>query len=213
MKKIRTLIQSAILATALLGSTQSAKSAEVKGSLEVLAGDKATTTDLKVSTRFSEDFSLFARNRIENPYQKASVPLTLIDLNYDLNKNLSVFTEGLFTQKDGSIGRLGWSYNNKIGKFNFLYLNIFDLKDKPSVDLHPIVSYSYRLNDRWNAFTQLEVLSNLDLQKGNHNFTSERARLGLEYKGFKFGIGADLKQTGNKFKQVHNYGGFISKNF
>ena len=92
-------------------------------------------------------------------------------------------------------------------------MQIFDLKDNPSVDLHPIISYSYRLNGRLNAFTQLEVLSNLSLQKGNHNFTSERARLGLEYKGFKFGVGADLKQTGDKFKPSHNYGVFISKNF
>lgn len=213
MIKINKVLKLASLAGALLFSNVDSNAQSIKGSLEVLAGDKSTTTDLKFNTKLSDEFSLFARNRIENPYQKSSVPLTLIDLNYNAGKGFSPLVEGLFTQKDGAIPRAGFTYQTKLGNISLNYINIFDLKDNPSVDLHPIISYSHRLNDRWNAFTQLEVLSNLGLQKGNHNFTSERVRLGLEYKGFKFGVGADFKQTGDKFKQSNNYGGFVSKSF
>ena len=210
INKIKKLAGSLALASALL--PQQLQSADVSGSLEVLAGDKSTTTDLKANVKLPDDFSLFARNRIENSYNSTSSPLTLLDLKYNSGKGFFPMVEGLFTQKGGAIGRLGYTYEQNFGPIRFTFINLCDIADKSTIDLHPIVTYSKRLNDNWKFVSGLEVLSNIGLE-GIHNSTTERARVGLDFKGYTFGIGTDIKQVGKTFDDSYNFGAFLSKKF
>ena len=68
------------------------------------------------------------------------------------------------------------------------------------------------INNNWNWFTQLELLSSID-RESNKNFV-QRLRLGLSRNRWQFGLALDQSQTGNnKLITFGNNGLFLRKEF
>jgi hypothetical protein len=60
-------------------------------------------------------------------------------------------------------------------------------------------------------FTQLEAMTLAGTE--GHRFSTQRARLGLDLKGYQLGAAADLTESGTGPEIGYNIGGFVQKEF
>lgn len=81
-----------------------------------------------------------------------------------------------------------------------------------SGDWFVLLRWSPNIKNNWNWFTQLELLSSIDIES-NKNFV-QRLRLGLSRNRWQFGLASDQTQSGNnKLIAVGNNGLFLRKEF
>ena len=97
-----------------------------------------------------------------------------------------------------------------------LYVNLFpSLRYTPSREelgysLFGMMIFNPSIGKNWSLFNQMIFESVLD--KNGHVFSYQQIRLGFGYKlAFQFGLGANLAQTGSRFKNSTNAGIFLRK--
>lgn len=91
---------------------------------------------------------------------------------------------------------------------------VCETKQKPTLDYFLLVRYTPKLTTQVKLFTQLESVNALPTTPHAGSSFTQRFRLGLQWKGFQFGAGADLNQTGiSTFTQTMNIGAFIRHEF
>lgn len=81
-----------------------------------------------------------------------------------------------------------------------------------SADWFVLLRWTPIIKNNWNWFTQLELLSSMDIES-NKNLV-QRVRLGLGKKSWQFGLASDQTQTGNtNLIATGNNGFFYERNF
>ena len=66
-----------------------------------------------------------------------------------------------------------------------------------------------------DGFFQFIVSINIVFQppEDGHAFSVERVRVGLDFRGYQFGVAGNFQQLGTDFKTNDNLGGFVRKSF
>lgn len=82
------------------------------------------------------------------------------------------------------------------------------------IDWFLLMRYTPRISDRWNLFTQAELLSAFPVyENGRYSFT-QRIRLGLKNGAWQFGGGLDAVHTGrDEYTHTYNAGAFLRYEF
>jgi len=152
-------------------------------------------------------FTIDYQDKSQNTYEIYQVA------TYNFTKNWGLASGGRFSEGQ-FVPQLAISYQLESKD---LYLNLFPslqyFTDGQALaySLFGLVFYRPPLNDTWKIFSQLAFEPLLDAQ-GQHIFSYQQIRLGLDYKGhFQFGLGANLEQLGAQFEWRQNYGLFIRK--
>jgi hypothetical protein len=183
--------------------------------VEVMAGNKNTTMDLKASADVTDKLNVLIRARPSIDYTGAISSFALLDLNIKLVGGLDAIGE--VQAFDGKVvPRFGAQYFTKKGDFSLYDAATIGLDAKPYLESDTVLRYVPVLHNDLKLLTQFENLSDVD--KGGNIFSTQRIRLGLEWKGWGVGAAADLTELGHNPSSKDgtlsiNAGGFVTKKF
>lgn len=185
---------------------------------EVFVGHKGVAFELLNSNDLdsARRWNLFTIARFETSYEKDSLstpdfytvnPL----LTYAFTKNIGLSAGGYysFDQFVPQVA-LNITYFNEKG----LFLNLFptlEVQENPNFEIFGIINFSPRLSTNWKLYTQ--VLFGTNFNTKEHNISYQLIRVGLDYKGFQFGLGGNIREFSSDWIYSGNYGVFIRKNF
>jgi hypothetical protein len=166
------------------------------------------------SSRWS--YFSFTRFRVNYETQQKNEFLSYSTLNYDLGKGFGLSTGGFITKHGFSpVVAINYFFANDTWLIN-LFPSV-ELKQKPNAEIFAFVQFRPKLNDNWRLFSQLIANSNFNFIR--HNFSEQNLRVGLDYRSFQFGLGADFRQLTVKeditlsTRITNNFGIFIRKEF
>ncbi len=206
-KIISTRLSRAFAGAVLAAGLMIAKPAKADN-VELMAGDKSATVDLKASADITNKLNVLIRARPSIDYTGAISSFALLDLNIKLVGGLDVIWE---VQAFGgkAVPRAGAQFFGKKGDLSLYAAATIGLDSQPYLESDTVVRFVPELRNDMRLLTQIEGLSDFD--KGGNIFSAQRLRLGAEWRGWGAGPAADLSETGHKFGW--NAGGFISKRF
>ncbi|MFH0737666.1 MAG: hypothetical protein V1827_03875 [Candidatus Micrarchaeota archaeon] len=211
-RKIGKALAGAALAAGLMLGTPKAAKAD---SIELMAGDKSATVDVKVSVPLPRKLGLFFRARPSVDYTGDIHAFGLADLSIGLCKGLDAVGE-LQVIGGKVVPRAGVQYFIKKGDFSAYALATVGLDAAPYIETLLALKYAPELRRYLRLLAAVESIT--DISRAGHGFSTQRIRLGIEYMGWGVGAAADLTETGNhpRYRRGtfgYNVGGFISKTF
>jgi hypothetical protein len=209
---MRCAVAGAVLAAGLMLGTPKAANAD---SIELMAGNKNTTMDLKASASIAERLGVFIRARPSVDYSGEISTFGLMDLSVGLGGGLDAVGE---VQAAGGsvVPRAGLQYFIRTGDFSLYALGTAGLDAAPCLEALVALRYAPMLRGSLRLLAAAEDVT--DARPAGHIFSTQRIRLGLEWKGWGAGAAADLTETGNRPDYDegsfgYNAGGFLSKTF
>jgi len=211
-RKLGRMLAGSVLAAGLMLASPKPARAD---SIELMAGNKNATMDLKASADITKRLGLFIRARPSVDYAGNISSFGLADLTINLSGGLDVVGEvQLFGGR--AVPRAGMQYFAKAGDFSLYTLATIGLDNKPYLESVTALRYAPVLYKTLRLLAQVEGLT--DTGSIGHVFSTQRTRLGVEWKGWGTGAAADLTETGNSPKLRDgtfgwNAGGFVSKRF
>jgi uncharacterized membrane protein YcgQ (UPF0703/DUF1980 family) len=111
---------------------------------------------------------------------------------FNFNQYVGIATGGYMTNQGFvPIAAISLQYFNEKGD---LYLNVFptiELTSKPNYEMFGLLVYNPMLTKKLKLFSQLTFSTNFNFKQ--HNFSFQQIRLGLDYRGFQFGLGCDTQ--------------------
>ncbi len=183
-------------------------------SFEVLLGHERIFIDTQYLTFFDEDkkWLLFSRARATAEYDEAGTDLfTAGYLNYELVKGFGISMVGRVSSFDSGLD-VGPHFFRNTKTWSLFLLPTVNLGNELLFSWFSIIKFMPRLNETLKLYSSYEQFSAFN--SGGHISSVQRIRLGLEKKGYQFGIGLNLRQSGRKFSDFDsNVGGFIRKQF
>ena len=204
-------LKNGLATLALAAALASPFSAKAGGEVELMAGNKAHTADVKLFGKVAENTGLLARTRVGVDYENNSSALTFLDLYQSLGKGFSAALVPQYTSDNGLVVMAGPQYIGKFGDLGTIALLATSLEEKPSYTLITSTSYKPKLTSDLNLAAQLETTNIFNNQ--GHVFSSERVRLGLAKNGFEGGFAADITQIGKEGTLGYNLGAYLKKEF
>ena len=198
------------LLVGLLAALCYARSARAGGSAEVMVGDESAVVDIKASGDLGHRAGIFARNRTRIDYHNQVSPFTLVDLTYSLGEGFDAVGEAQMAPGMGIMPRVGVQYFHSFGDGS-VYAFASGSHQDPNLELLATVRYTPTITGDVRGFAQLEALT--DFGRDGHEFSTQRARLGIEIDGYRIGAAADLTEVGHDMTPSYNLGGFVAKNF
>jgi len=198
------------MAMVALGAGLTVNGYAANGALEMMSGDKSSTLETKLSVPLTKKSYLFIRNRNDSDHEGKASHFTLADAGYTLGSGIDAFCEAQFNEGPMSYGT-GLQYFKKSGDLSLVLVPSISLNKEKDLNYQVILKYNPSISKDLRLLTQLEVLSGF--RKGERLYGIERARIGLEKKGYTLGIASDTNQTGSSNKTYSNIGGFIGIEF
>ncbi len=206
MDKIKTLICAGLLA---LGVAAPAKAAD--GSLEVMCGNQACATDLKVSGSIAPKTGIFVRQITGIDYEGQVSPFGLVDVTYNLIGGLDVVAEAQYSPGMGLVPRVGAQYFGQFGDFSAYALVTTSVKDPVFGEVVANLRYQPALTEKLDGVVNVEALT--DLSKKGHDFSAQKIRVGVTLdQKIEAGAAVNLSETGTHFDDP-SYGGYLKINF
>ena len=211
--RFKNLIASALTACSLFGTSLHAQ--PLMGSLDIVALDKNTVIDSKLSLDPTKNVNIFGRNRTTFDYSNGSkTPFTLVDLSYNWNNGLGIVTEVQFPDGRNPDPRLGFQYFKRLNNFS-LYAEATAGNSKTlNAELVITPRYSQTLSSNLNAIAQIETLTDFD--KSGLTFATQRCKLGLGIgKSLEVGLQLDATEIPHcNLKSINRtVGGYLTYKF
>ncbi len=183
-------------------------------SIEVMPG----TENVFVDIQFLEDMSdsnfkyvMYSQTRaIINQQNEANLS-TVVFFNYKTKLGLGTTIASRITNNNGASGILGLSYLNINNRFLIYSLLAVERHEETRYGSFSVFKFYPPINDDWRVYTSLEV--NSLINKDIHLDSVQRLRAGLDYKGNQFGLGVNLRERGQDYQMIENYGLFFRKAF
>jgi hypothetical protein len=180
--------------------------------IELMMGNIYGTVNVSLNRSFSQKSRLgfFHMNTVQFDYKdELKNSFLLQDLLYvETFKNLRI-AAGVAYSKGGFNTTAGLQYVYSGKKLVFLCAPRVNIESDPSYDIMTIIQYKPSINDNVKLFTRVQML-NLFNSGGNIK-SYQWMRLGLEVKGFQFGLAANLDEYGPDPSVESNFGLFLRK--
>jgi len=186
----------------------------ISQSFEVMPGHERLFMDAQYLKFFNEkkDWSLFSRARATSTYNDGVTDLFSAGyLNYTSKSAFGVSLTGRISSLNSGFD-LGPHFNKKTKKWTFFLYPSINLSNKLLYSWFSIIKFTPSINDKLKLYTSLEVFSFFN--KIGHISSGQRVRVGLNRKGFQFGIAFNLRESGTDFSTFDdNIGAFLRKEF
>ncbi len=185
-------------------------------SVEIMTGNNFVFVDIQFLKSFDKKYqtTLFSRTRARPTYNDEKNNISFFSgayLNYTIKKG---FGGSLIGRIDnfGSDVDLGIHFYKKTKTISIFILPSISLTAKNVYSWFSIIRFRPALNEKWKIYTSLELFT--AVKKNDHLLSTQRARLGLDYRKFQFGLAMNISEFGNGFKlNNENYGVFLRKEF
>ena len=182
-------------------------------SLEIMAGNSHVFADLQWLKPFDQQFrwSLFSRTRMTVDYDNRANLFSGAYLNYTSKAGIGGSLVGKISQTSGAAADAGAHIFKAKPNWMLFGLATVGLKKDLEYSWFSIFRFTPAISSHWKWYTSLELYHLF--RKDGHAFSVERIRLGLDWKGFQFGLAGDFQQSGRDFTPSENWGGFVRKSF
>lgn len=130
-------------------------------------------------------------------------------LTYRIVKGLNISAGAFFEKHSGFRPTLGLQYNLFLGDFHVLVAPRIDLSQTYNTEILAFVEYTPQLKDDWRLYLRAQGLYNRDLKNDIHAISYTWARMGVSYKTYTFGLGANLNAYGPMKMREQNFGLFV----
>ena len=199
------------------GALKAQNAAEVFANEENISHEIWLSGFLQDSSKFS--FFNYTRFKVDYNDSKSNQFLSYSTLNYELGKGFGIASGGYITNQGfAPVVALSYFYQDDTWQFNVFPSYVFG--NNETIEIFLFAQYRSKLTNKFRLFSQLIINTNFTFDQ--HNFSEQNLRIGLDYRSFKFGIGADLTQVptfenegfhSQKTVLNHNIGLFIRKEF
>ena len=183
-------------------------------SFEVMAGNERLFIDAQFLRFFDQkkNWSLFSRARATSNYEGDNTNLfTGGYLNYTSKKGLGGTLVGRIATANAGMD-IGAHFFKAKKKWMLYALASVVLQDELSYSWFSIFRFTPNIGDDWKLYNSVELFSNFN--KKGHTFSVQRIRIGLDFKGYQFGLAGNFSELGSSnITTDQNIGGFIRKQF
>jgi hypothetical protein len=181
-------------------------------SLELMVGHERLFADvqwLKFVDK-NKQLSIFSRTRATVDYENTTDLFSGAYLNYTSKIGIGVSLVGRIGA-NGAGTDVGVHFFKAKKEWMLFGLASVALKNELEYSWFSIFRYTPVLKENWKWYSSLELFTLFN--QNNHVFSVQRLRLGLDYKGFQFGVGGNFSQLGTALENGTNIGGFARKIF
>lgn len=194
--------------------------------VEIFGGHQKASFDLmffkffKTQADQNSRFLFFSRERALVDYQQTTtshLPLfgftEAISYNHPALKGFAPVVVGQILN-GGTFAKTGIQYAHVSKTWTVFGWSVVELGPKPDVDVFLMLRYTPPLSEKWQLFSQVELINSLLANKITLlNFT-QRLRLGLKKSDWQFGLGSDFSSIGRDlFTTTSNTGIFLRHEF
>ncbi len=182
-------------------------------SIELMPGKERIFIDAQWLKTFDDQrrWSLFSRSRATVDYEEQTNLFTGAYLNYTTSSGLGATLVGRIATA-GAGADAGIHYFKASSSFLIYALASIELADELSYSWFSIMRFTPELNTNWRLYSSLELFSNFN--KEGHRASVQRIRLGLDRKGYQFGLAINLAGLSKSYEIIDdNLGIFIRKQF
>jgi hypothetical protein len=199
--------------------------------VEVFAGHERATTDVmffkffkqakkSLESRGNSNWLLFNRTRASIDYRMTKEQFLpqfgitgALSWNPTLLKGFAPVVVGQIFNS-GVYPKAGIQYAHIKKELTVFSWVVMEMLKNPRMDYFLLMRFTPRLTERMNLFTQFESVNVFALDEHQFFSLTQRLRLGLKFREWQFGAGADFNQSGRKtFNRTDNLGGFIRYEF
>ncbi|MCI5055300.1 MAG: hypothetical protein MRY83_04275 [Flavobacteriales bacterium] len=183
-------------------------------SIEVMPGTENMFFDIQFLKPLQEDnykFTVFSRTRGIVDYESNANILSAAYVSYSSKMGLGLSVIGAVNSGSGPSTAGGINILKAKKDFSIFALMAIEFEDPLGYSFFTIMRYTPLLRGDWKLYSSLELFTLF--RKSGHEVSSERIRLGLDFKGLQFGLGTNLTQFTNEFISAENYGVFVRKSF
>lgn len=114
----------------------------------------------------------------------------------------------------GIFPKVGIQYANISTDATLFSWVVVETRQRPAIDVFLLARFTPKITDIWRLFTQIELINALPTE-GQALFSFiQRGRVGVQYRSFQWGVGADITLTGKSaFAHTANIGLFVRHEF
>lgn len=160
----------------------------------------------------SKKFSFFNVTSFKANYenvQQENEFLTQGLIQYELVKGLNLAAGATQHYRFGFRPTAGLNYTFANRKFLFVLLPRFDLTEDYNFETFSLFEYKPQLTEKLGLYTRVQGLYNWNTEQDFHDRSYIYFRVGLSYKSFQFGVGADFDTYGPMKISTEGYGLFL----
>lgn len=129
-------------------------------------------------------------------------------ITYRIAKGLNVSAGAFFEKNSGFRPTAGLQYNLFFNNFHLLLAPRVDLSQTYNGEILGFLEFTPPIKDNWRLYTRVQSLYNRDMKNDVHAISYVWARLGVSYKTYRFGAGANFNSYGPMKIKENNYGLF-----
>ena len=179
-----------------------------------MPGTERIFIDAQFLKFFDEQYrwSLFSRARATAEYYRNQTDLfTGAYLNYTMKSGFGGTILGRIATLSSGVD-VGVHYFRATEKWVVYALPSININDKLAYSWFSIIRFTPGLGKEWKGYVSLELFSAFN--RDGHVSSAQRLRLGIDKKGYQFGLAINLRETGRSFEKGDaNPGVFLRKAF
>ena len=178
-----------------------------------MPGTERIFVDAQWLKTFDEEqkWSLFSRSRATVDYEENTNLFVGAYLNYTTKSGFGGTLVGRISTLSAG-GDAGIHYFKVKDSFLIYALASIQLQSELAYSWFSILRFTPSLSDRWKLYSSLELFSNF--RSDGHVASVQRVRIGLDQKGYQFGLAINLSGLGNDYGMTDtNPGIFLRKQF
>ncbi len=183
-------------------------------SIEVMPGTENVFVDIQFLENMGDSsfkYVAYNQTRAIISQENTANMSTVIFFNYKTKPGLGLTLASRITSANGASGLFGLSYLNINNRFLIYSLLALEQHDETRYGSFSVFKFYPPINDVWKVYSSLEV--NSLINKDIHLDSVQRLRIGLDYKNNQFGLAANLREMGEDYTMIENYGLFFRKVF
>lgn len=212
IRAMRRVVAGTVLASSIMLAAKPVRA----DSIELMAGQKSATVDMKASAELTKKAGVLIRARPSQDFSTGNITsFGLVDLTLNMAPCFDAVAEVQFSG-GAAVPRAGAQNYTSVGDLSLYEIATVGLDNKPYVEILVTATYTPSLSDGLKLLIRIENINDFD--KTGNNWSTQRGRLGVGISGWGIGTALDLTETGNHPKTSDgslgwNAGGFVSKNF
>lgn len=183
-------------------------------SVETFAGNRYLNFQMIVAKPFAPGsrFSFFNVTNFNGSYQnemRKNEFLTQALINYRVVGGLSLAGGATLNYMTGFRPTVGLQYTIANREWLLVLLPRVDLRDDNNLEGFALLEYKPRLSETLGLYSRVQGLYNHNTRQEFHDRSYLYARLGLTYRQYAFGVGANFDQYGPFRVATSSFGAFV----
>ncbi|MCL9807966.1 hypothetical protein [Flavobacterium luminosum] len=181
--------------------------------VETLVGDRGVSFQMIIDKKIKSipRLGFFSVTDINSDWgvQNLQDHMTQASLTVDLFKGLKLGAGFHNTPVTGIRPSASLIYAHASEDWFFIVVPRVDLSKDANLEGLALVEYKPKISDQWRLYTRLQGVYAHTMSQDLHARSYFRARAGVSYKEFAFGLGSNVEYYGPLKHNENNFGGFV----